>query len=71
MFGKRRLLLISIAVLVVGSVTVALSSTPVPVIVGRALQGLAAGSPLSRPPSSPAAGSGPRPSDEYSHQRRA
>ncbi len=43
MFGKRRMLLISIAVMVVGSVIAALSSTVLPVIIGRTLQGLAAG----------------------------
>lgn len=43
MYGKRRMLLLSIAVLVVGSIVVAMSNSLVPVIVGRALQGLAAG----------------------------
>ena len=43
MFGKRRMLLFSIVLLVAGSVIAALSSTLVPFIVGRALQGLAAG----------------------------
>ncbi|OYD71882.1 MFS transporter [Rhodococcus sp. OK302] len=43
MFGKRRLLLISLALLVAGSVIGALSSSLVPLIFGRVLQGLAAG----------------------------
>ena len=43
MYGKRRLLLVSLVLLVAGSVVAALSSTLVPMIVGRALQGLAAG----------------------------
>ncbi|WP_425565909.1 MFS transporter [Pseudonocardia ailaonensis] len=43
MFGKRRMLLVSLALLVVGSVVVALSSTLVPVVIGRALQGFASG----------------------------
>lgn len=43
MFGKRRMLLISIAIMVVGSVIGALSSTVLPVIIGRTLQGLASG----------------------------
>ncbi|MEU1405437.1 MFS transporter [Streptomyces sp. NPDC005728] len=42
MFGKRRLLLVSLVLLVAGSVVCALSDTLVPMIVGRALQGLAA-----------------------------
>src|SRR5688572_6726348 len=40
MFGKRRLLLVSLALLVAGSVVGALSETLVPMVVGRALQGL-------------------------------
>lgn len=43
MFGKRRLLLISLALLIVGSVVGALSSSVVPLVIGRVLQGLAAG----------------------------
>ncbi|MEU9333893.1 MFS transporter [Streptomyces sp. NPDC048290] len=43
MYGKRRMLLASIGLLVVGSVVAALSDTLTPMIVGRALQGLAAG----------------------------
>ncbi|WP_234441673.1 MFS transporter [Streptomyces sp. WM6386] len=43
MFGKRRMLLVSIAMLVAGSVVAALSESLVPLVVGRALQGLAAG----------------------------
>lgn len=43
MYGKRRTLLISLALLVTGSVVCALSDTLTPMIVGRALQGLSAG----------------------------
>ncbi|PYE16271.1 MFS transporter [Williamsia limnetica] len=43
MFGKRRMLLISIVLLVAGSLVAALSSSLIPMVVGRALQGLAAG----------------------------
>jgi MFS family permease len=43
MYGKRRMLLVSLAVLVAGSVTAALSDALAPLIVGRALQGLASG----------------------------
>ncbi|WP_051061267.1 MFS transporter [Nocardiopsis prasina] len=43
MYGKRRMLLISLAVLVVGSLACALATSLVPMVVGRALQGLAAG----------------------------
>ncbi|GAA1266794.1 hypothetical protein GCM10009609_32400 [Pseudonocardia aurantiaca] len=43
MYGKRRMLLVSLAMLVAGSIVVALSSRVVPVVVGRSLQGLAAG----------------------------
>ncbi|MDQ1042794.1 MFS transporter [Streptomyces sp. V4I2] len=43
MFGKRRMLLVSIVLLVTGSVVCALSDALVPMIVGRALQGLASG----------------------------
>ncbi|WP_405933271.1 MFS transporter [Streptomyces sp. NBC_00827] len=42
MFGKRRMLLASIVLLVAGSVVCALSDSLVPMIVGRTLQGLAA-----------------------------
>ncbi|MFE1960277.1 MFS transporter [Streptomyces sp. NPDC059479] len=42
MYGKRRMLLVSLALLVSGSVVCALSESLVPMIVGRALQGLAA-----------------------------
>ncbi|MGW4729408.1 MFS transporter [Streptomyces shenzhenensis] len=43
MYGKRLMLLTSLGMLVAGSVTAALSDTLAPMIVGRALQGLAAG----------------------------
>ncbi|MGW0842424.1 MFS transporter [Streptomyces sp. NPDC002787] len=43
MIGKRRMLLVSLVLLVAGSVTAALSDSLVPLVVGRALQGLAAG----------------------------
>ncbi|MGP4051956.1 MFS transporter [Streptomyces sp. 2A115] len=43
MYGKRRMLLISLVLLVAGSVTAALADALVPMIVGRALQGLASG----------------------------
>ncbi|MBA2945474.1 MFS transporter [Streptomyces himalayensis] len=43
MYGKRRMLLVSLVMLVAGSVTAALSDSLTPMIVGRALQGLAAG----------------------------
>lgn len=43
MFGKRRLLLISLALLVIGSIVGALSSSVIPLVIGRVLQGLAAG----------------------------
>ncbi|MEV4969809.1 MFS transporter [Streptomyces scopuliridis] len=42
MYGKRRMLLVSLALLVSGSVVCALSESLIPMIVGRALQGLAA-----------------------------
>ncbi|MGW3566200.1 MFS transporter [Streptomyces sp. NPDC000941] len=42
MFGKRRMLLLSLVLLVSGSVVCALSESLVPMIVGRTLQGLAA-----------------------------
>ena len=43
MYGKRRMLLISLGLLVVGSVIGALSHSLPPMIVGRAFQGLASG----------------------------
>ncbi|MBY6410219.1 MFS transporter [Rhodococcus sp. BP-252] len=43
MFGKRRMLLVSLGLLIAGSVVGALSSSLVPLVAGRALQGLAAG----------------------------
>jgi MFS family permease len=43
MYGKRRMLLLSMAMLVIGSATAALSDSLTPMIVGRALQGLASG----------------------------
>ncbi|WP_285188324.1 MFS transporter [Rhodococcus sp. MEB041] len=43
MVGKRRMLLVSLALLVAGSVVGALANSLVPLVVGRALQGLAAG----------------------------
>jgi MFS family permease len=43
MFGKRRMLLISISLLIAGSVVGAFATTLVPLIIARALQGLAAG----------------------------
>ncbi|MFE7275093.1 MFS transporter [Streptomyces sp. NPDC057623] len=43
MYGKRRMLLVSIVLLVSGSVVCALSDALVPMIVGRVLQGLASG----------------------------
>lgn len=43
MYGKRRMLLVGVAMLVVGSVICALSESLAPMIVGRALQGLAHG----------------------------
>lgn len=43
MYGKRRMLLLSLVMLVLGSVVAALSSSLIPMITGRALQGLAAG----------------------------
>ncbi|MCS7476680.1 MFS transporter [Umezawaea endophytica] len=43
MYGKRRMLLISLGLLVVGSVIGALSHSLPPMIVGRVLQGLASG----------------------------
>ncbi|WP_030600255.1 MFS transporter [Streptomyces fulvoviolaceus] len=43
MHGKRRMLLFSVVLLITGSVVCALSDSVVPVITGRALQGLAVG----------------------------
>ncbi|MES0837064.1 MFS transporter [Nocardiopsis umidischolae] len=43
MYGKRPMLVLSLAVLVVGSVFCALADSLVPMVVGRALQGVAAG----------------------------
>ncbi|MGV9266277.1 MFS transporter [Kitasatospora sp. NPDC003701] len=43
LFGKRRMLLASLLLMIVGSVVAALGSSLVPVVVGRALQGAAAG----------------------------
>lgn len=43
MYGKRRMLLISLGLLVSGSVSCALSDSLIPMIAGRSLQGLAAG----------------------------
>ncbi|MEU3784877.1 MFS transporter [Streptomyces sp900129855] len=43
MYGKRRMLLVSLLMLIAGSVTAALSDGLAPMIVGRALQGLASG----------------------------
>ncbi len=42
MFGKRRMLLTSIVLLVTGSIVCALADSLVPMVIGRALQGLAA-----------------------------
>ncbi|MGH1565438.1 MFS transporter [Mumia sp. DW29H23] len=43
MYGKRRMLLVSLVLLIAGSVVAALSTTLVLLIVGRVLQGLASG----------------------------
>ncbi|MBD0020754.1 MFS transporter [Gordonia pseudamarae] len=43
MFGKKRVLLVSAALLVLGSVICAVGSSLVPMVVGRAVQGLAMG----------------------------
>ncbi|MCE7008882.1 MFS transporter [Kibdelosporangium philippinense] len=42
MYGKRRMLLFSVALLIIGSTIAALSNTVLPMVVGRALQGAAA-----------------------------
>ncbi|MEU5315495.1 MFS transporter [Streptomyces sp. NPDC021056] len=43
MFGKRRMLLISVVMLIAGSVVCALSDSLIPMVIGRVLQGLASG----------------------------
>lgn len=43
MFGKRRMLIASLAMMVVGSTVCALSSSLVPLVIGRTLQGAAVG----------------------------
>jgi EmrB/QacA subfamily drug resistance transporter len=43
MYGKKKIMVVSAAILVVGSVVAALSSTIAPFLVGRALQGIAMG----------------------------
>ncbi|MFB8775016.1 MFS transporter [Streptomyces broussonetiae] len=43
MYGKRRMLLLSMAMLIAGSVTAGLSDSLAPMVVGRVLQGLASG----------------------------
>ncbi|MFF7594482.1 MFS transporter [Streptomyces mirabilis] len=43
MYGKRRMLLVSLLLLITGSVTAGLSSSLAPMIVGRVLQGMAGG----------------------------
>ncbi|GAA4992066.1 MFS transporter [Kitasatospora paranensis] len=43
MYGKRRMLLVSLGMLVVGSLVPAVSTGLVPMVIGRALQGCAAG----------------------------
>src|SRR6266545_1765073 len=43
MYGKRRMLLVSLAMLVAGSVVCGLSDALVPMVVGRTLQGMSAG----------------------------
>jgi EmrB/QacA subfamily drug resistance transporter len=43
MYGKKRLMVVSAAVLVIGSLVCALSSSLVPLLAGRALQGVAMG----------------------------
>ncbi|WP_433868912.1 MFS transporter [Saccharopolyspora sp. CA-218241] len=43
MFGKRRMLLVSLVLLVAGSVVTAMADSLAPMVIGRALQGLAGG----------------------------
>ncbi|CAN5565832.1 MFS transporter [soil metagenome] len=43
MYGKRRIVLLLLAILVVGSVVSALSNTLIPMVIGRALQGVGLG----------------------------
>lgn len=43
MYGKRRMLLVSVVMLIAGSVVCALSDSLVPMVAGRVLQGLASG----------------------------
>lgn len=43
MYGKKKILVVSAAVLLLGSVVTALSSTLMPVLIGRSLQGIAMG----------------------------
>ncbi|MDT7784640.1 MAG: hypothetical protein QOF58_3059, partial [Pseudonocardiales bacterium] len=43
MYGKRRMLLISLSILVAGSAVTALAGSLIPMIIGRALQGLSGG----------------------------
>jgi MFS family permease len=43
MYGKRRMLLVSLVLLITGSVTAGLSDSLAPMIVGRVLQGMASG----------------------------
>jgi MFS family permease len=43
MYGKRRVLLVSLGLLVTGALVIAWSNSLVPLVIGRALQGLAAG----------------------------
>ncbi|MER5754504.1 MFS transporter [Streptomyces sp. NPDC002088] len=43
MYGKRRMLLVSLALMVAGSFTAALSDSLLPMLIGRVLQGLSAG----------------------------
>jgi MFS family permease len=43
MYGKRRMLLVSLGLLVAGSVVAGLASTLVPMVIGRTLQGLSSG----------------------------
>ncbi|PWW66748.1 MFS transporter [Actinokineospora spheciospongiae] len=43
MYGKRRMLLVSLGLMITGSVVAALSDTLLPMVVGRTLQGLSSG----------------------------